>query len=508
MYLNFYGLREAPFSLTPDPEFFFLSAGHQQALSYLSYGILERKGFLQLTGEVGSGKTMLIRRLLEEVGDTARTAYILNPADTFTALLQFILKDLEVPLPASAEPSKTALLDALYTFLLARRAEGVPVILIFDEAQNLSTNVLEEIRLISNFETNKEKLIQIVFVGQPEFRDMIASPELRQLAQRIAIRYHLAPLLRDETGAYVDHRLRIAGGERVHITAMAKDLIYTYTGGVPRLANVLCDYALLVGYVHETFVINHRLLNQAIIELEGRARPAQGGEAGAPSWLKHMHQPRRRGRRIHRARRIVSDAQTIERATPTPSAETPPPARVPAATPAPAQRSSRVPPESPVVPMRAVVTAARSEPVATPVPARPAAPRVPVARAPINGATSGAPSRNGGAATAVAEVHTPPPVRPGALKAALAAQTPKTPPAAARPRRVISPEEAQSLAAQALGRGRPARAAVPKVARASGNVPVSDDWWKQLPAGDTESVERQRGMWAALRRWWRWVFGR
>lgn len=328
MYLEFYGLREPPFNLTPDPEYFFMSAGHKRALSYLTYGIVQRKGFMQLTGEVGSGKTMIVRRMLAELEEQAVTAYVLNPADTFAGLLRFILKDLDVPLPNDPDLSKTELLDHLYRFLLERTSTGTPVIIVFDEAQNLSMNVLEEIRMISNFETTKSKLVQIIFVGQPEFKELAASPQLIQLAQRISIRHHLGPLRKSEVSEYVDHRLHVAGGDRIQFTAMAKEIIGDYSRGIPRIINAVGDFSLLVGYVNETFVLNHRIVNEAIAELEGRAltdedelaesewTPAGTADAGdlddspARDTTTRPGRLHQRGRPLRRTRRVP--AGTVE----------------------------------------------------------------------------------------------------------------------------------------------------------------------------------------------------
>lgn len=267
MYNEFYGFREAPFNLTPDPRFLYSSARHREALEHLRYGILERKGFIQLTGEVGAGKTTLCRALLAELGPRFRTALILNPTLTATQLLRSILDELEVPVRRG---DRVSYLQALNGYLLEQAAAGHDVVLLVDEAQDLSGDLLEQIRLLSNLETDERKLLQIALIGQPELREKLDDPGLRQLRQRITVRYHLAPLSRDETEAYIHWRLQVAGGgPRPSFDRWAVRRIFRYSGGVPRLINAVCDKTLLCGYVEGEDQLTGRHVRRAVRELEG-----------------------------------------------------------------------------------------------------------------------------------------------------------------------------------------------------------------------------------------------
>jgi len=243
MYLEFYNLKEKPFSLTPDPAFLFYSKVHKRAIAFLKYGLQESKGFLQLTGPIGSGKTTLLRAILSELDESAKTAYIMNPCAPFPDLLRSIMKDLEIPnIPQTR--LKMELLDFFHEYLLAQMRRSNPVIVIFDEAQNLSLKNLEEIRMLSNFETTKGKLIQIVLVGQPELVKTINRPELKQLKQRIQVRYHLSALNLSEVKEYIGHRLRVAGSDGgILFTEGACAAIYEFSNGIPRLINSVCDIA-------------------------------------------------------------------------------------------------------------------------------------------------------------------------------------------------------------------------------------------------------------------------
>ncbi|GAB4310923.1 MAG: hypothetical protein Kow0059_00630 [Candidatus Sumerlaeia bacterium] len=273
MYEHFFGFNEPPFNLTPDPRFLFLSQQHKEALASLLYGIQERKGFVVLTGEVGSGKTTICRTLFQEL-DPSRTqlALILNSLLTEVELLQAINEEFALP---STSTSKKELLQVLNGFLLRENAQGRNVILIIDEAQNLPFPTLELIRMISNLETETEKLIQIVLVGQPELQDILRRPELEQLRQRLAVRYHIAPLNREEMETYIRRRLEVAGAKvQIDWTAGALDRLYQLTRGVPRKINVLCDRALLAAYVESTYSITERLINKAADEL-GESEPAE-----------------------------------------------------------------------------------------------------------------------------------------------------------------------------------------------------------------------------------------
>ncbi|MBS1247393.1 MAG: hypothetical protein H6R48_182, partial [Proteobacteria bacterium] len=244
MYAPHFGLREPPFAITPDPAYVYLSRHHQEALAHLLYGVGENGGFVQLTGEVGTGKTTLVRTLLEQQLENVDIALCLNPRLTVAELLATVCDELGASY--SPEPhTLKALLDALNAHLLQTHAAGRRTVLILDEAQNLSREVLEQIRLLTNLETAKHKLLRIILVGQPELRTLLARPDLRQLAQRITARYHLPPLDRRETAAYIDHRLRVAGGREDLFTWGARRVVYGHSGGIPRLINIICDRALL-----------------------------------------------------------------------------------------------------------------------------------------------------------------------------------------------------------------------------------------------------------------------
>jgi general secretion pathway protein A len=276
LYETFFGFTEKPFNLTPDPKYLYLSARHTEAFAHLEFGRRERGGFVVITGEVGTGKTTLARYFLGRLGDHAASAVVLYPALTAAELLRSILEDLHVQMTGE---SLKDLVDALHRFLLESRAGGRNVVLLIDEAQDLSPEVLEQIRLISNLETDTEKLIQIVLMGQSELGEILDRRNLRQLAQRVTARYHLTPLNRGETVEYVGHRLRVAGGEgKVTFTSGALNAAHRLSGGVPRVINLLCDRALLSGYVQGTRTITASAILQGARELEaqGRRRPWRG----------------------------------------------------------------------------------------------------------------------------------------------------------------------------------------------------------------------------------------
>ena len=266
MYQSYFGLREHPFTITPDPGYLYLSAHHQEALAHLLYGTQEQGGFVQLTGEVGTGKTTLIRSLLEQQLDNIDVALCLNPRLTEWDLLASVCDELGVDYPRKSHSLKP-ILDALNQHLLASHVQGRQTVLIIDEAQQLSHDVLEQVRLLTNLETHKHKLLRIILVGQPELQQMLAHPDLRQLAQRITARYHLLPLNRTETGAYVNHRLRVAGNRAALFTPEALKAIYRWSQGVPRVINIICDRALLAAYVKNQSVVNRHLLNKAAAEV-------------------------------------------------------------------------------------------------------------------------------------------------------------------------------------------------------------------------------------------------
>jgi general secretion pathway protein A len=267
VYLDYYGLSEPPFDITPNPRFLFYSAKHREAYNHLLYGIRERKGFVQLTGEVGAGKTTLCRAMLEQLDARYATALILNPVMSPQEMVKAIA--LEYGLPVNGL-DRLEIIGVINQFLLQQVESGKETVLIIDEAQDLTDELLEQIRLLSNLETDNRKLLQIVLMGQPELRDRLNNPRLRQLRQRITVRYHLLPLSRHEVNQYVHHRLHLCGGNGTPcFSRAALWRIYHYTQGIPRLVNALCDKALLAGFVQQRGSIDFRLINRAIRELEG-----------------------------------------------------------------------------------------------------------------------------------------------------------------------------------------------------------------------------------------------
>jgi general secretion pathway protein A len=267
MYNQFYGFREPPFNITPDPRFLFFSDRHREAFNHILFGIRERKGFVQITGEVGAGKTTLCRAVLEELGPNFVTALILNPCLDTTELLRTVLTEFGLE-PGRAD--RVECLEMLNRFLLEQLEKGNDVVLLIDEAQDLSPELLEQVRLLSNLETDQRKLLQIVLLGQPELREKLDDRSLRQLRQRITVRYHLTPLDRGEAERYIQHRLQVAGGNgRPAFTSWAIRSIQRYSGGIPRLINAVCDKALLAGFVDGTDLLTWRQVRRAIRELEG-----------------------------------------------------------------------------------------------------------------------------------------------------------------------------------------------------------------------------------------------
>ncbi len=267
MYQSYYGLEEMPFNITPDPKFLYLSPTHQEALQHLLYGLQERKGFIVLVGEVGCGKTTLCRRLLNEIeGSHWDTALILNPRISEIEMLKAILQELgEKPLAGGLH----ALIAQMQEVLIHRITQGREIVLIIDEAQNLSFEVLEQIRLISNLETDKQKLLQIILMGQPELKDILALPELRQLRQRILVHYELNPLTKGDVAHYIRHRLSLAGSQgRPSFTEWASRKIHRYSQGIPRIINNVCDKALLAAYIRDADEVNYWDVRRAIRDVK------------------------------------------------------------------------------------------------------------------------------------------------------------------------------------------------------------------------------------------------
>lgn len=268
MYCEFYGLKELPFNITPDPKFLFFTNQHKEAFNHLLYGIQQRKGFIQLTGEVGSGKTTLCRAVLSALPSNVKTALVLNPGLTENQLLRAILTDFGIKV---TNKDKFSYIERLNSFLLDQLKKNNNVTIIIDEAQNLSSQVLEQIRLLSNLETDQHKLMQIVLCGQPELREKLMSENLRQLRQRITVRYHLTPLSESDVALYINHRMKMAGWQNQNsiFTDEAISAIYSYTQGVPRLINAVCDIALLAGFVAGQKIVNKDCVFKAIKQLEG-----------------------------------------------------------------------------------------------------------------------------------------------------------------------------------------------------------------------------------------------
>ncbi len=264
MYNKFYGFKESPFNLTPNSKFFFASHKHTEALDSLAYAIDQRKGFVVITGEIGSGKTTVCRTLLSRLDRHTQVALITNTHLNSKDLLTMVLEDLEIE---HGSGSKAKLLSLLNDYLIDQIQRDNNVVLIIDEAQNLKPAVLEEIRMLSNLETETEKLIQIILLGQPELKQKLALSRLEQLRQRVALYFHLTPLNEEETKEYILHRLKIASGtDHQYLTPEALDLVYQFSKGVPRLVNQICDSAFLTGYVNETRVIDDQLMKEVINE--------------------------------------------------------------------------------------------------------------------------------------------------------------------------------------------------------------------------------------------------
>ena len=281
MYKKYFGLSELPFTIAPDPRYLYLSAEHREALASLLYGINCNGGFVLLTGDIGTGKTTVCRCLLEQIPDSADIAFILNPKYSISELLEAICDELKIRYTRSETRIK-GYIDALNDHLLDSHADGINTVLIIDEAQNLSLDALEQIRLLTNLETSSEKLLQIVLIGQPELLEKLSTPELRQLNQRITARYHLHALDPAELREYVSHRLAVSGCEAPLFTPGALRTLHRLTGGVPRMVNIICDRALLGAYVERRRVVDSGVLRRAAAEVLGRG----GAFAGRLAWLR------------------------------------------------------------------------------------------------------------------------------------------------------------------------------------------------------------------------------
>lgn len=275
MYEDYFGLVEKPFSLTPDPKYLYRSESHASAFELLQYGIRRREGFIAITGDIGTGKTTLCRALLEAIDRNTFTALVLNPFLSEEDLLKLILQDFgvvsreQVKRGRLSGVSKQELIDTLYDFLLSLLPLKSSAVLIIDEAQNLPLKVLEQLRILSNLETDKEKLLQILLVGQMDLQALLRTPELRQLDQRISIRYELRPLSRDETAGYINHRLTIAGASgSVTFLPNAIDQIYKYSGGIPRLVNLICDRSLFGAFAARAGQVNREIVSRAVETLD------------------------------------------------------------------------------------------------------------------------------------------------------------------------------------------------------------------------------------------------
>ena len=273
MYCKYYGLKDPPFNVTSDPDVFFSSKKHKEALAHLIYGVGQRKGIIVLTGEIGTGKTTLCRFFLNQVGKNVKTAFILNPALSEIQLLESIIKDFGI---RPEDKTKLGMIRGLNDFLLRESCAGNNLVLIIDEAQNLTPELLEQIRLLSNLETEKDKLLQVILVGQPELNARLNLYDLRQLRQRVMVRYHISPLDPEEIKKYVNYRLKVAGSgqsgrPQIEFDAAAFDLISQFSAGTPRLINMLCDRALLAGFVAETHQIGAEIITRCLEELDSYA---------------------------------------------------------------------------------------------------------------------------------------------------------------------------------------------------------------------------------------------
>jgi len=275
MYLDYFGLKETPFSIAPDPRYLYMSDKHKEALAHLVYGVRNEGGFILVTGEVGTGKTTICRCLMEQLPEQAVVAYIFNSRQNAIELLTTICDEYRIPIAREEQTSKL-LIDRIFSFLLQAHADGRNPVLIIDEAQNLSIEVLEQIRLLTNLETSRKKLLQVILIGQPELRDILKRHELRQLAQRITARYHLSPLSRDEVASYVNHRLAVSGQPLPLFPERVLKQVFRVTQGIPRLINLVCDRALLGTYSENRERVTMPVLKRASAEVFGEEKSGSG----------------------------------------------------------------------------------------------------------------------------------------------------------------------------------------------------------------------------------------
>ncbi len=338
MYNHYFHLKGAPFSIAPDPRYLFMSERHREALAHLLYGIGSGGGFVLLTGEIGAGKTTVCRCFIEQIPENCRLAYIFNPRLSVEELLLSVCDELGIELPPAGTPlGLKGYVDAINRYLLASHAQGLNNVLVIDEAQNLSAEVLEQLRLLTNLETSERKLLQIILIGQPELRGMLARPELEQLAQRVIARYHLGPLSESETGAYVAHRLAVAGAGGTPFPPALTPLIHSLTHGVPRRINLLCDRALLGAYVENSPQVTRTILKKAAAEVF----------AGEPAAPRRLRLPVVAGGVLAAAAVSAAAWQVL----PGRSLEAPAPAQ--AAAPAKTAATAALPPSSAVPPLQA-----------------------------------------------------------------------------------------------------------------------------------------------------------
>jgi general secretion pathway protein A len=283
-HLDFFGLRERPFTSSPDPRFLHMTIGHREALAQLVFGVQEQKGFMMLTGEVGTGKTTLVQALIRRLDENTAVAHVTNSLLTFEGILEYAFEDLGIAKPGESFAQR---LFALQNFLIERRRAGQNTVFILDEAQNFEPYTLEQIRLLSNFETASEKILQIILVGQPELRNRLNLPELRQLKQRISLRAIIPTLTAEDTREYIRTRLRVAGARDFDIfSASAVEGIAKYTGGIPRVVNTVCDHCLTIAYADQVRRISREVVAEAVTYLEGGDRPSSVAAHGRPGLVR------------------------------------------------------------------------------------------------------------------------------------------------------------------------------------------------------------------------------